>query len=170
MCNVPLRADRFHCNFLILRFVFRSQNLSQPPEEQSKPKVGGLAYKDRCYEEIRKSIETRFDVLLNTVGESYYFLDFFHLQSVLYFIFIFSLNDYRSTLDPSISLSYQGLVFWSSLLDCDCRLIIFVHGSAACFARSESSFGRSQFGEFFLHCGDISSLVVTVYRICIRHI
>ncbi|KAG0593195.1 hypothetical protein KC19_1G310500 [Ceratodon purpureus] len=49
------------------RAIRKSQNLSQPPEEQAKPKVGGLGYKDRCYEEIRKTIEGRFDVLLKTL-------------------------------------------------------------------------------------------------------
>lgn len=94
-----------------ISFVSRSQNLSQPPEEQTKPKVGGLAYKDRCYEEIRKSIETRFDVLLNTVGGTSC-LNVFHPQSVLYFIFIFPLNEYPSSLDHSISLLFiRVLVF-----------------------------------------------------------
>lgn len=49
------------------RAIRKSQNLSQPLEEQTKPRVGGLAYKDHCYEEIRKSIEARFDVLLNNL-------------------------------------------------------------------------------------------------------
>jgi hypothetical protein len=48
----------------------RSQNLSQPSEDQNKAKAAGLRYKDRCYEEIRKSIEGRFDVLLNQVSGS----------------------------------------------------------------------------------------------------
>lgn len=48
----------------------RSQNLSQPSEDQNKAKTTGLRYKDRCYEEIRKSIEGRFDVLLNQVSGS----------------------------------------------------------------------------------------------------
>ena len=48
----------------------RSQNLSQPSEDQNKAKAAGLRYKDRCYEEIRKSIEGRFDVLLNHVSGS----------------------------------------------------------------------------------------------------
>lgn len=64
--------------------IFRSQNLSQPPEEQAKPKVGGLGYKDRCYEEIRKTIEARFDVLLKTV------------RDFLFLFFIIFSNDFNS--------------------------------------------------------------------------
>ena len=65
--------------------VFRSQNLSQPLEEQAKPKVGGLGYKDRCYEEIRKTIAARFEVLLNTVRD----LTSKNFLNVLSFLLVF---------------------------------------------------------------------------------
>lgn len=71
-------------------FVSRSQNLSQPLEEQTKPRVGGLAYKDHCYEEIRKSIEARFDVLLNNVRGTACIVNISHPQAILIFILFFS--------------------------------------------------------------------------------
>jgi exocyst complex component 3 len=45
----------------------RSQNLSQPPDEHPRQEPGGSGYKNRCYEELRKSVEARFNVLLTKV-------------------------------------------------------------------------------------------------------
>jgi hypothetical protein len=46
----------------------RSQNLSQPPDEHPRQESGG--YKNRCYEELRKSVEARFNVLLTKVNQN----------------------------------------------------------------------------------------------------
>ncbi len=48
----------------------RSQNLSQLHDEHPGQESGGSGYKNHCYEELRKSVEARFNVLLTKVNQS----------------------------------------------------------------------------------------------------
>jgi exocyst complex component 3 len=48
----------------------KSQNLSQLHDEHPGQESGGSGYKNRCYEELRKSVEARFNVLLTEVNQS----------------------------------------------------------------------------------------------------